>query len=114
MKTKLFITGVAFFAMTSLGFSQNGQPQDKPGRNTGNCQSWIDENKNGVCDNYENRSPAQARNGNGNGFCGGRNQGQQGKGMMNGQGRGRNFVDADKNGVCDRSENQQKDQVLKK
>jgi hypothetical protein len=111
MKTKLFITGLAFFAMTSLGFSQNGKPQDKQGRS---CPSWVDENKNGICDKYENRTPGQGRNGNckGNGYCGG-NQGQ-GKGMMNGQGKGRNFVDADKNGVCDRYENLQKDLVRKK
>jgi hypothetical protein len=113
MKTKLFITGLAFFAMTSLGFSQNGKPQDKPGRNQANCKSLVDENKNGICDNYENRTSGQGRNGNGNGYCGGTNQGQ-GKGMMNGQGKGRNFVDADRNGVCDRFENLQKDQNKKK
>jgi hypothetical protein len=113
MKTKLFITGLAFFAMTSLGFSQNGKLQAKPGRNQANCPSWVDENKNGICDRYENRTPGQGRTGNGNGYCGGRNEGQ-GRGMMNGKGKGRNFVDADKNGVCDRYENLQKDQVQKK
>lgn len=114
MKTKLFITGLAFFAITSLGFSQNGQPQDKPARNQDNCPAWVDENKDGVCDNFVNRTPGQGRNNNGNGFCGGKNQGQQGKGMMNGQGKGRNFIDADKNGICDRFEETEKDQPLKK
>jgi hypothetical protein len=111
MKTKLFITGLAFFAITTLGFSQNGQPQDRQGRNQANPPSMTDENKNGVCDNYENRTQVQGRKGNGNGYCNGSTQGQ-GKGMMNGQGRvlmngqgkGRNFIDVDKNGICDRLE----------
>ncbi len=111
MKTKLFITGLAFFAITSLGFSQ-GNPQDKPGRNQGGNQpAWVDENKNGICDNYENRTPGQGR---GKGYCSGRGQGFQGRGMMNGQGRGRFFIDENKNGVCDRYEENQKDQADKK
>lgn len=113
MKTKLLLTALAFFAMTTIGFSQNQQQQDQSGRKQGNCPAWVDENKNGVCDNYENRTPGQGR-GNGNGYCGGRNQGQPGKGMMNGQGRGRNFVDENKNGICDRYENVPKNQTEKK
>jgi hypothetical protein len=34
--------------------------------------------------------------------------------MMNGQGRGRNFVDANKNGICDRYENSRNDKAQKK
>jgi hypothetical protein len=112
MKTNLFITALAFFAVTSIGFSQKGQPQNQPGKCQGNCQVWVDENKNGVCDNYENRAPAQGK-GNGNGFCMGRNQDHQGKRMMNGQG-GRNFIDENKNGVCDRFENLEKERTEKK
>lgn len=67
----------------------------------------------GVCrEEEEKRTPGQGRKGGGNGFCAGRSQGQ-GKGMMNGQGRGPNFIDADNNGVCDRYENLQKDQEQK-
>ena len=44
-------------------------------------QNFIDENKNGVCDRFENAKPL---------------------------GRGPNFVDADKNGVCDHRENSNK------
>lgn len=112
MKTKLFITGLAFFAMTSLAFPQNGKPQDNPGHNQANCPSLVDENKNGICDKYENRTPGEGKNGKGNGYCAGTNQ-RQGKGMMNGQGKGRNFADADKNGVCDHFENLQKDEGKK-
>lgn len=108
MKAKLLITGLAFFAMTSFGYSQTNKPQNQPGRNQGNCRAWVDENKNGICDNYENRSPGQGT-GNGNSFCGGRNQSQPGKGMMNGKGKGRLFVDENNNGICDRYENTQKD-----
>jgi hypothetical protein len=113
MKTRLFITGLAFFALTTIGFSQNGQPQERPCRNQGNCPAWIDENKNGICDNYENRTPGQGK-GNGNGHCCGRSQGQHGRGMMTGQGRGMNFVDENKNGICDRYETAQKNPVEKK
>lgn len=112
MKTKIFFTGLAFFAITSLGFSQDGQPQDKQDRNQVNTLSMIDENKNGVCDNYEKRAQVQERKADGTGCINDRNPGQgrgmmncQGKGMMNGQGKGRNFIDTDKNGICDRFEN---------
>lgn len=113
MKTKLFITGLAFFAISSLGFSQNGNQQDRQGRNQnqGNQTAWIDENKNGVCDNYESGTP---RNGRGNGQCKGMGQGQPGKGLMNGQGKGRYFTDGNKNGVCDRYEASQNEGVEKK
>lgn len=113
MKTKLFITGLALFAITTLGFSQNGNPQDRPGRNQGNQTEWVDENNDGICDNYENRTPGQGY-GKGNGYRRGMNQGQPGKGLMNGQGRGRYFVDEDKNGVCDRYEETRKDEADKK
>lgn len=113
MKTKLIFTALAFFAITSIGFSQNNQPQNQSGRKQGNCQSWVDENKNGICDNYEKRTPANG-GGKGSGYCGGRNQGQPGKGMMNRQGRGKDFADENKNGICDRYENARIDQVEKK
>lgn len=41
-------------------------------------QNFVDENKNGVCDRFENGKPL---------------------------GRGPNFTDADKNGICDHREN---------
>jgi hypothetical protein len=113
MKTRLFITGLAFFAMSTLGLSQNGQPQDKPRNSQSNGPAWVDKNNNGICDIRENGRARQG-NGYGYGYCRGRNQGQQGRGMMNGQGRGRYFIDADKNGICDRFENSQNNQADKK
>ena len=88
MKTKLFLTGLAMIATTAIMSAQG------PGRGAGRCNgtgrgtACVDNNKNGVCDNYENRATTR-----------------QGKatstGRGYGQGRGRNFVDANKNGVCD-------------
>lgn len=109
MKTRILFTGLAFFAITSIGFSQNIQTQGQPGRNQCNNSRFVDENKNGICDNYENHMAGQGKR-NGNGFCGGnRSQGQHMQGKMNGQqGRCMNFVDENKNGICDRIEDSQK------
>lgn len=113
MKTKLLITGVAIFAITSLGFSQNANPRDTQGRGQGTQSAFVDDNNDGVCDNYENGSPGQRQvDGRGNGMHQGMNQGRQGqgmkgKGMMKGQNKGGNFVDADKDGVCDNAGNDQ-------
>ncbi len=112
MRTKLFITGLALIAMTSLAGAQNNAVSQSQKKGTGNCIAYVDANKNGICDNYENRSsdmPGCRRNSNcrfnGQGRQGqGQAQGQKPKmrnGMGQGQGKNRNFVDADKNGICD-------------
>jgi hypothetical protein len=135
MKTKLFITGLAFIALT---MSVNAQ-----GKNAGQAQqqtntavpsgAYIDANNNGVCDNFEaNSSGRGSRRGAGYGFRGGscpvtaqataNRQGLpqgHGRGFGPGQGRGiapggRYFVDADNNGICDRFEDQSKDDSSKK
>ncbi|MEJ5302631.1 MAG: hypothetical protein HPY80_03825 [Bacteroidales bacterium] len=85
MKKSIFILGI--IAATSLigSGSLNAQnsnanaPAFQPGK-------FVDENKNGICDNYENR-PAYGR----------------GWGRRNAHG-GR-FVDANNNGICDYREN---------
>ena len=88
MKTKLFITGLALIAMTTLASAQNqGTVQGK--QNTaGKGMSYVDANKDGVCDNYGNRT-SNPRYGKGNNRCNGTRQGQRhGQGMSgNGQGR---------------------------
>lgn len=101
MKTKLFITGLVLMAATAL---VNAQPGN--GQGCGKCKgngkgaAYVDNNNNGVCDDYENRqSGAAVKKGNGAGKCNGTGQ-RQG----NGQGKGKNFVDANKNGVCDNYE----------
>ncbi len=66
---------------------------------------FVDKDNNGVCDNYENgnrRMGQRMGRGQGLGRCRGAGFGR-GQGRMNGQGRGGNgnFVDADKDGICD-------------
>ena len=122
MKTKLFITGLALMAITTLASAQNNGVSQSQQKGTGSGLAYVDANKNGICDNYKNRTSnvpggrrniycrfnVQGQQGQGlgqrqrprNGI--GQGQGQrQGNGMGQGQGRNRNFVDADKNGVCD-------------
>jgi len=109
MKTKLFITGLALIAMTTLASAQNqGTGQGKQNA-TGKGMAYVDANKDGVCDNYETRTSNSA-SGKRNNQCNGTGQGQkrgQGKSGTRqglGQGNQRNFVDADKNGICDNRE----------
>ncbi len=75
---------------------------------------FVDENNNGVCDNYENGNVrmGQKMGGQGLGRCRGAGYGR-GQGRMNGQGRGQgrlysqgrggngNCVDANNDGICD-------------
>jgi hypothetical protein len=100
MKTKLIISGLAFLAITTVAGAQNNGAQNRQRNCTGKGIAYVDANKNGICDNYENSAtattPGKRR---GNGKCCGMGQGQRGMGQ--GQGRRINFVDADKNGICD-------------
>ena len=118
MKTKLLITGLAFMAMTTLVSAQNTGAGQRQMNGTGKGTAFVDTNKDGVCDNFE-AAASNNRNGRGlaNASAGGNRRGMeagQGRGTAHGQGRGtgpgqgqrlkpggRNFVDADKNGICD-------------
>lgn len=120
MKTKLFITGLALMAITTLASAQNNGINQSQQKGTGSGLAYVDANKNGICDNYGNRT-SNVPGGRRNIYCRFNIQGQQGQGlgqrqrlrngigqgqrqvngMGQGQGRNRNFVDADKNGVCD-------------
>ena len=106
MKAQIFLTGLAIVALTTFASAQN----PRGGRGNGNCNgtgkysAFVDVNKNGICDTYENRtSTASGKKGNGTGTgtCTGNGQGQ-------GKGKGKNFVDANNNGVCDTYENRTK------
>ena len=99
MKTKIFLTGLALLALTTFASAQN--PVTVRGNGNGSCNGtakcsgFVDANKNGICDTYENRTTnASVGKGNGTGKCTGNGQGR-------GKGKGKNFVDANKNGVCD-------------
>jgi hypothetical protein len=118
MKTKLLISGLALMALTTLASAQNsGVSSSQPKSGTEKASTFVDTNNNGICDNYEKNAAntSNCRRSGVNNCCGlGRRQ-MQGKGngsgmgrnrfgMGQGKGRGRNFVDADKNGICDNFE----------
>jgi hypothetical protein len=92
-----------FAAVTTLASAQtqgSGQGQ-RDGK--GNGAAFIDNNKNGVCDNYENGTPRQ---GLGKRKATGKGQGyHRGNGQSRGNGQCRggscNFTDENKNGICD-------------
>jgi len=109
MKTKLLITAAALILFTALANSQDKATNQK--QNTTNRGiEWVDADNNGICDNLNANRPAGLA-GNRSGYMRGAGQGQgqgQGRkmgmgqcGMGQGKGYNRNFVDADKNGICD-------------
>jgi hypothetical protein len=72
MKTQIFLTGLVLVALTTFASAQN----PRCGRGNGNCNgtgkgvAFVDNNKDGVCDNYgTGKSGAQKgkRDGTGNG-----------------------------------------------
>ena len=107
MKTKLIISGLAFLAITTLASAQNQGQGQKHQKSTCTAITFMDENKNRICDNYEGRvSNATFGTGNGNSrYCGGTQQCNGKCVMTHGKAHNRNFVDSDKNGICDFREN---------
>jgi hypothetical protein len=112
MKTRLFITMAAFVALTIAASAQTtGNTAAPAGPGKGQGAAWVDKNNNGVCDNYENGTrmgrgqaagKGQAMH-HGRGKGAGRGQGMaQGKGSRRGQGP--NFIDENKNDICDNRE----------
>jgi hypothetical protein len=119
MTTKLFITGLAFMAFATMTSAQNSSAAKDQKTVTQSAQgNYIDEDKNGVCDFYEangryngtGRGMGNARAGNcPGGMAAGQGRGKvmaKGRGMGPGKGRGaapggKNFIDENKNGICD-------------
>jgi hypothetical protein len=128
MKTKLFITALALMSITALTSAQNTDPEPDQQKPAGWGPAFVDTNNNGICDNYENyvnvpgrrfNAPAQGRGlgpGQGRGLRPGMGRGlgpgqgarfgnAPGQGFRTGygpvQGRGRFWVDENKNGICD-------------
>lgn len=119
MKTKLLITGLAFLAFTTIVNAQNKTTvQDQQTTPSITRGSYVDANNDGICDNFGtastyNRNGRRMANasgtGNRRGMAAGQGRGTargQGRGMGPGQGQGRvrgggNFVDTDKDGICD-------------
>jgi hypothetical protein len=112
MKTKLLISGLAFMALTTLAGAQNKNvtsSQSQKGTTTVN----VDANKSKGTEVNANCPVGGMgmRQGMGQGMgkgmgqrmCNGMGQGKC-NGMGQGKGGGKNFVDADKNGICDNFE----------
>ena len=105
MRSKLILTGVALMALTTFASAQNQGKGQRLQNGTGKGPAYVDTNKNDICDNYEKNTAcfSQHRR-NGTAYRGARGQriGQgSGQNQGRGRGKGRNFVDVDKNGVCD-------------
>ena len=110
MKTKLFLTGLAFLAVTTMLSAQDNKVSQSQQKVPATGKAFVDADKNGICDNFEKGAqtgtscPGNANlrgRGMGQGNCQGANGCGQGKGRGQGLRSGKNFVDADKNGVCD-------------
>lgn len=86
MKTLIKTIAIGMFLFSNLLFAQDQSTENQKVKQENvsqtdkavRGQNFIDENKNGICDRFENAKPL---------------------------GKGRNFVDADKNGICDHREN---------
>jgi hypothetical protein len=120
MKTKLFITGLALMALTTLSYAQEKtSAQSQQTATPVTRGAYVDADNNGVCDNFETNRAFNGkgrRMGNSSAVSGGQGfrKGQccglgpcRGKGPDVGQGRGpapkpgRNYVDENNNGICD-------------
>jgi hypothetical protein len=103
MKANFFLTGLALVAVTAFGSAQNSVAGK--GKGNGSCNgtaissTFVDANKNGICDTYETRtSNFSSGKGNGTGNCTGTGTKQ---GQKQGKGTGVNFIDVNQNGICD-------------
>lgn len=105
----VFVLGVAMAAMAA-GPGPNGTAAGagSAGQGAAIHGTFVDENGDGVCDTYLDRTPAQDGTGyrwGGQDAAGQQSSGRQGVGRQaarGGQGAaGANFVDADGDGVCD-------------
>ena len=114
MKIKIWISALAVVALSNFAMAQE-TPSGKgtaPVNTNIKRPAFVDNNKDGICDNFAvNQGKGNGngagrgqglRRGNGQGTCNGRGPGQ---GNRCGKGRGSNFVDANKNGICDHREN---------
>ena len=121
MKTKLFISALAVVLSVGMVTAQNqNQVKKDATTSTQNGPAFVDKDNNGVCDNFENGTPRNPNanvkqrlldgSGRGMGFRNGKGMPRRGRGqgccigLRNGKGSAVNFVDANKNGICDRRE----------
>jgi len=102
MKTKLIFSGLLLMAVTTLASSQNTGAGQRQNNRAGRGSAYADDNRNGICDYFENRNPSAS----GNKGNVARKFNMQGKGRQNCQGQRKNwnYIDSNKNGICDRYE----------
>lgn len=98
MKTKLII-GLAFLAITTVAGAQNNSVPPQRKNHAGACVNYVDANRNGICDKYENSAcvPGTCKRSG----CG---KSSAARHEQRGQGRRISFVDANKNGICNNYE----------
>ncbi len=108
MKTKIFLTAMIVVVFMVVASAQQKSNQTKAETKTQTF--FVDENNDGVCDNYTGQGKHQRR---GHQISTQSNNQKsagllQGKGKKNGKGNGQgrriNFVDANNNGICDNKE----------
>jgi len=99
MKAKMYLAAFAIMATAGLVSAQSQEKSESK------KSCYVDANNNNICDKHENKTCA---NGNGKGLMDGSGKGKglqnaKGNGQKQGKGnkRGANFVDANKDGVCD-------------
>lgn len=115
MKTKLIFTFLLVVATTLTLTAQT--PKSAEPTNQDNKKScYVDANKNGVCDNYENKTcksttTNEVKKGKQHacGTCNAKSKGKCCKGSGSGnccsaKTKGHNFIDKNNNGVCDHKE----------
>jgi len=120
---KTTVITIALAMLTATAFSQENKPtqsnekaQTEKQVQTQKGPNFVDNNNNGICDNFEKGicpRRGQGRNAKGRFFVDKdnyQNGNRQGRGKRigkkgKGQGRGPNFVDKNNNGICDRREN---------
>ncbi len=109
MKTNFLFVVIAFLAMGSFVKAQTSTPNSSTTNDNAKTvykSCYVDANHNNICDRYENKTCTR---GNGKGLMKGRGNGNRngnrnGKCYNCGKGHGHNFVDANKNGICDHRE----------
>jgi len=102
MKASLIFSGLMLMAIATIASAQNAGAGHRQNNRSGRGSAFTDDNKNGICDNMENRNLSVSGNkGSGNGKTNMRGKGRQ---HFQGQGRGKYFADVNNNGICDRYE----------
>ena len=91
MKAQIFLTGLAIVALTTFATAQNPRSGRGNCNGTGKGSAFVDNNKDGICDNYRTGKSAAQK---------GKKDGR-GNGQRQGKGKGKNFVDTNQNGICD-------------